>query len=261
MSSPSRDQTPRSHRYCDVVVECTVWWTTPLTDVRRYGVLLSPLERERYDAFRLDADRHRFLTGRALAKIAIAGRLDLPATEIEFDASCTGCGNQHGPPRLAGTDLVFSIAHSGDRIGLALCRGGAIGLDVEATSRQLSDGTLSYTLNETELAAIAGWTASERADAFFVYWARKEALMKATGQGLRLPLRRITLTEPGSPPRLLAGTDATPAPERTRLADLHAGQGYVAALAALGTTELTVCEQWWDPAAEPADLTRAPSSP
>lgn len=231
-----------------------MWWTTPLTDVERYRVLLNPVELERYNAFRQDADRRRFLTGRALAKRTIACRLDLPVTEVEFDATCSGCGKQHGPPQVSGTDLMFSIAHSGDRVGIALCSGIAIGLDVEGTSRKVSNGMLSYALNETELAALVGLTDAQRTGAFFLCWARKEALLKATGQGLRLPLSRITLAGPGQPPQLVESSDPALTPAHTRMADLHAGAGYVAALAVLGTTELTVREHWWDPAAEPADL-------
>lgn len=244
------------------MVECTVWWTTPLTDERRYRALLSPVESERYAAFRQDADSRRFLTGRVLAKTATARRLGVPATEVEFDATCSGCGNQHGAPRLPGTDLVFSIAHSGDRVGLALCSGLDIGLDVEGTSRRVSDGMLAYALNETELTAIERLTEQDRAAAFFVYWARKEALMKATGKGLRLPLRRITLTEPGRPPQLaeeIEDTEPALRPHHVRLADLDAGPGHVAALAVVGTTRLTVREHWWDPVSEPADLNNTPS--
>lgn len=244
------------------MAECTVWWTTPLIDEQRHRALLSPVEHERYAAFRQDADRRRFLTGRVLAKTATAHRLGVPATEIEFDATCSGCGKQHGAPRLPGTELVFSIAHSGDRVGLALCSGLDIGLDVEGTSRRVSDGMLAYALNETELPAVDPLAEQDRAAAFFVYWARKEALMKATGQGLRLPLRRITLTEPGAPPELadeVEGAEPALRPHHVRLADLHTGPGHAAALAVLGTTRLTVHEHWWDPASEPADLNDTPS--
>src|SRR5699024_6604067 len=121
------------------------------TEMAEFRGMLDPAELERFAAYRTDADRRRFLTGRTLAKLVIAAQLELPAERIEFDASCTDCGKQHGPPRLAGTDLVFSIAHSDERVGLAVTRGSPVGLDVEATSRNVTDGLLSYTLNRTEL--------------------------------------------------------------------------------------------------------------
>jgi len=218
-----------------------------VTDVARFRALLSPSENERFDSYRNDADRRRFLTGRTLARFVLAEQLDMPAARIEFDATCADCGKPHGPPRLAGSELVFSITHSGERVGLALCHDAAVGLDVEGTNRNVTDRLLSYALNRTELATFDGLPSVERAGRFFTYWVRKEAVMKATGRGLELPLRRITLAGSAGQPRLIDSGDPTVPPETTRLADLSPGSGYAAALAVLATSELTVHERWWKP--------------
>jgi 4'-phosphopantetheinyl transferase len=227
------------------VIECTVWWAAPLANEPRYLELLDPLERGRHQAYRQEIDQRRFLTGRTLAKTVAGEILGRAPEAVSFDATCDDCGKPHGKPRLAG--LEFSISHSGDRIGLALTTEAPVGLDVETATRRADDSLISYALNEVEQQSLAGLGADERVDAFFQFWTRKEALMKATGRGLKIPLQSITLSGPGEPARLVASTDESLSPATTRLADLDPGEGYRAAVAVLGEDELKVTEQTWEP--------------
>lgn len=215
--------------------------------------LLSTAERTRYAAYRREEDRLRFLTGRVLAKTLIADRLGTTPADIEFDATCPDCGRQHGRPHLPGTALTFSISHSGQRIGVALTSGGAVGLDVEETSRNPQESLISYVLNDTELAALRDLSPTARSEAFLTYWTRKEAVMKATGLGLRLPLRDLVLSGPDQHPQLLVSEHDALSPETTSMADLGPGPGYRAAVAILGTGPIDatgtidVTERWWTP--------------
>ncbi len=226
------------------VIECGVWWALPLPVEPRYLDLLDPLEQDRYHAYRQEIDRRRFLTGRVLAKTVVGEFLGRPPEAMKFDATCEDCGKPHGRPRIAGAR--FSISHSGDRIGLAVTTDTPVGLDVETTGRGADDSLISYSLNETEQADLAGLAGEERVQAFFRYWTRKEALMKATGRGLKIPLTSMTLSGPGEPARLVASADAALRPETTRLADLEPGEGYRAAIAVLTADEIKVTEQRWD---------------
>ena len=94
---------------------------------------------------------------------------------------------------------------------------------------------------------MAGLSAEDRAAAFFVYWTRKEAVMKATGKGLRIPLKSITFSRHDEPARLVFSGDAALDPATTRMADLKAADGYRAAIAVLTTDELSVTEEHWVP--------------
>jgi 4'-phosphopantetheinyl transferase len=228
------------------VIECAVWWTAPLADAPDLLDLLTPAELERHGRYRQEADRRRFLTGRVLAKTLAGRRLGLPAREVEFDATCTDCGRQHGPPRIPGAPLTLSISHSGNRVGVAVTGGEPVGLDVEGTGRHVDDGLIGYALNDAESSALDALPAEEKAEAFFTYWCRKEAVMKATGRGLRIPLRALTLSAPGQPAHLSASDEAALDPATTRLADLDPGPGYRAAVAVLTTGELAVTEHDWE---------------
>jgi 4'-phosphopantetheinyl transferase len=229
------------------VIECTVWWSKPLPNEERYLALLDPLEQGRHSAYRQEIDQRRFLTGRVLAKTVAAAFLNRPLATIEFDATCTDCGKPHGIPRVPGAGLALSISHSGELIGVAVTADTPVGLDVETATRRADDSLIEYALNAEERAGLESLDAEERASAFFTYWTRKEALMKATGRGLKIPLQSITLSKYDEPARLLSSADPALDPARTRLEDLKASDDYRAAVALLTPGEIQVTERWWLP--------------
>ncbi|MPY77174.1 MAG: 4'-phosphopantetheinyl transferase superfamily protein [Actinophytocola sp.] len=225
-------------------VACEVWWSRPVASAEDHLHTLDSTERGRFDAYRQDADKLRFLTGRVLARLAVARRLGTEPGAITFDATCQDCGKPHGRPRVVGHDKIsLSLSHSGDRVGVAVTAGTPVGLDVESVSRRATDDLINYALNDSERAAVNGLTADDAAAAFFTYWARKEALMKATGRGLKIPLRSITLSAPGEPARLVAADDALD-PATTTLRDVEPGPGYRAAVAVLTGASVNITERW-----------------
>lgn len=220
-----------------------MWWAAPLPPDDALLGLLDDAERGRFAAYRRLEDRQRFLTGRVLARTIVGQRLGAAPQDVVLDATCPDCGKPHGRPTVPGTELVLSISHAGERVGLAVADGVPVGLDVEALDRNSGPDLVRYSLTDVEQAAIAQLPEQQRATAFFTYWTRKEALMKATGRGLKLPLRSITLTPPGEPPRLLSSDDGAADPARVAFADLDPGNGYLAALAALTERPLKVIER------------------
>lgn len=228
-------------------MEIVVRWSSPLPAEERFLRLLDDVEQGRFEAYRQDADKRRFLTGRVLAKTVAAERLGRAVEAVKFDATCEDCGKQHGRPYVPGADLTLSISHSGDLIGVAATPAVPVGLDVETATRKADDGLIEYALSPAETAHLTGLTDAEKANAFFIYWTRKEAVMKATGKGLRIPLKSITFSRFDEPARLVESGEAALDPARTRLVDLKAADGYRAAIAVLTTDELSVTEELWAP--------------
>lgn len=225
-----------------------MWWATPLPADDAWLALLTPVERTRFDAYRKAEDRDRFLTGRALARTVLGRRLGIAPADVELDATCPDCGRPHGKPRVPDSDLELSISHAGDRVGLAVSSGTPVGLDVEATTRNSGDDLLRYVLSDAEYTTVAALPEADRADVFFTYWARKEAVMKATGLGLKIPLKSVTLTPPGQQPAVVGSAHDAVQPASTALVDLQCGPGYAAAVAALTPNGLAVTQQWWQSA-------------
>ncbi|MCB9730018.1 MAG: 4'-phosphopantetheinyl transferase superfamily protein [Deltaproteobacteria bacterium] len=140
----------------------------------------------------------------------------------------------HGKPALEGSGAPdFNLSHTEGLALLAIGRGGALGVDVEAR-REVPEraGIARSHFSDAEVALLEAEDAEGRgADCFLRLWTRKEAVIKAVGQGLGYPLRRVTvglasaldgpIFEPGAP-----GAEGP-----WSLEDLDPGPGFRAALA------------------------------
>ncbi len=141
---------------------------------------------------------------------------------------------------VAGGALEHSVAHSGDLVAVAVA-GNPVGVDVEqldGRSHPLGgDGDPEalgrLVLSAAEQAALAAIPPPGRARAFLVAWTRKEAVTKATGDGMRAAFSEVVVAADAGPPRLVAWPYPRD-PRAVTLLDLDAAPGYVAALAVLG---------------------------
>jgi 4'-phosphopantetheinyl transferase len=220
-----------------------VWWARRQDASDRHLALLDETERKRWEGYRRDADQERFLVGCVLAKAALAGYAGLRPADVRFDRTCGQCGGPHGKPALAGYGLGHSVAHSGDLVAVAVA-GNPVGVDVEqldGRSHPLGgDGDPEalgrLVLSAAEQAALAAVPPPGRARAFLVAWTRKEAVTKATGDGLRAAFSEVVVAADAGPPRLVAWPYPRD-PRAVTLLDLDAAPGYVAALAVLGRCE------------------------
>jgi 4'-phosphopantetheinyl transferase len=211
-----------------------VWWATPVAPVAaaRLVRLLDAAERDRLAHFRRATDRARYLTAHALTRLVLADTVGSSPARLQFDCTCR-CGQQHGKPVLAGGP-GFSLTYAGDIVGVAVYSG-PVGLDVEWV-RELDDlaGITRHVCSPTELAR-AGRGGST---AFFTAWTRKEALLKATGDGLFSSMSSITLGPSGVQEWIGDGAPSGP----MWLRDLRTVPGYLAAVAGPGPTAPPVVE-------------------
>ncbi|MFF5258397.1 4'-phosphopantetheinyl transferase family protein [Actinomadura viridis] len=201
----------------------TVWWAA-LGDARPGLVaFLDPVERARRERYLHDADRDRFTLGVVLSRMAAGARLGVPPEAVPLTRACRDCGEPHGPPAVAGGPHL-SVSHSGDRVAVAVSPYGPVGVDVEEDGR-IGEGVAAQLLADDE----------PRADAagLLAYWTRKEALLKVTGDGLRVPLTDVHVSAPHAPPRLLAWDGRPDLPGRIAMRVLDPGPGHAACLALL----------------------------
>ena len=216
-----------------------VWWARRQDASLQLSGLLDQAERERWAAYRRDADRERFLVGCGLAKTVIAACTGQRPVQVSFDRTCRQCGQPHGKPAVRRGGLELSVAHSGDLVAVAVATA-PVGVDVEQLEgrpHELGGGDPAalarMVLADAERAALAAVHPSGQARAFLVAWTRKEAVTKAKGDGLRVSFGDVVVATDAAAPRLVAW----PYPEDPRsvsLLDLDTEPGYVAALAVLG---------------------------
>jgi 4'-phosphopantetheinyl transferase len=153
----------------------------------RYNSLLTSSEQAHGSRFRLDQARQHFIVGRACLRTLLGNAFGADCHSIEIG---TGA---HGKPETRffnASKIFFNVAHSKNTILIALGRQGALGVDVEYFDR-LTDimevARCNFTEDETaSLDSIADSEARTRT--FYRYWTRKEAIAKADGRGLLLPL-------------------------------------------------------------------------
>jgi 4'-phosphopantetheinyl transferase len=214
---------------------CVVWWAGPTDYSPALDRLLSTVEVGRAARLRRHEDRVRQVLGATMLRLAAAQATGTPPEAVTVDRTCPTCSEPHGRPGLPGTGLHASITHSGDLVGLALTRVAPVGLDVERLSDVDIEGLGRTVLHESERVVPLD------RGGFFTYWTRKEAVIKATGDGLRAPLVEVRVTGPGEPPAVLAYPNRAELP--AVLVDLHPGEGYRAALAVLTADPVRVDER------------------
>jgi len=211
-------------------------WNRPLevpTQVEEacYG-LLSPEERHRAARYRMGRPRTDFVLTRGTLRSLVAGYLGIAPQEASFRYS------EHGKPLIDGPcDLRFNVSHTGGLALLAFVKAHAIGVDVEKINaapdaRKLAERFFSV----RERQSLEGLSGDELHAAFFRCWTRKEAYVKARGEGLSLPLDQFDVSVAPDESRALLATRPDPSEAaRWILRDLPAPPGYAAALAVTGT--------------------------
>jgi 4'-phosphopantetheinyl transferase len=192
--------------------------------------LLSPEERERAARFYFPRDRRRFAAARAGLRVLLGRYLKSDPSVLTF-----GYGPQ-GKPRVPGVRLRFNVSHSGGRALLAFALDRELGVDLEQ-ERPLGDALAlaERYFAPAETRVLRGLPESEIVPAFFRCWTRKEAYMKATGDGLTQPLDAFEVSlAPGEPARLLHVNGRPAEKQPFQLESLEPGAGFAAAVAVEG---------------------------
>jgi 4'-phosphopantetheinyl transferase len=162
--------------------------------VAQYWAILAADERARADRFHFERDRRRYIVARSALRSIIGHYLDVSPERLAFDYG------PQGKPRLslstAQLPLQFNLTHSHELALCAITRAYEVGIDLEYTKRQVTDidqlAERFFSVNEN--AVYRALPASERRMAFFRCWTRKEAFIKAVGDGLSHPLDRFDVT-------------------------------------------------------------------
>jgi 4'-phosphopantetheinyl transferase len=214
---------------------CEVWWATPAGLRPEHVALLDGVERERQARYLRMEDRDRFTLGVAVTRLALGRILGLEPAKVPLTRACRDCGKPHGPPVVAGGPHL-SVSHSGQRVAVAVSEVGPVGVDVEAATRRLDESITGHVLSADE-------TMTADPGELLSYWTRKEAIVKATGDGLRAPMTDITVSSPAEPPRLLAWSGRSDLVGRIDLHTLDPGLGYAACLALIDQPGISVHER------------------
>jgi 4'-phosphopantetheinyl transferase len=211
-------------------------WCAPLdlaaAELGRFGSILAADEIARAERFHRREDGERFIAARGILRTILGRYLDLEPGLLRFRYGA------HGKPELCRSPgrppVTFNLSHAH---GLAICAvagGRKVGVDLEYLRPGLEyEAIAARFFSAAENSALRALPGRLRRGAFFRCWVRKEAYLKARGEGLTLPLCQFDVSlAPGQPARLLASRDDPDAAFRWSLREIEVPTGYVAALAA-----------------------------
>jgi 4'-phosphopantetheinyl transferase len=207
--------------------------------------VLAPDEKDRAARFRFDHLRHSFILARGALRILLGRYLNASPASIQFKYG------SKGKPTLTVPPLVdFNASHSGGLAVFAFTAHCEIGVDVEQI-RPLSDmqNIADRFFCSEEAAELMSLTANQREHAFFLCWTRKEAYIKAIGDGLSAPLNDFRVTvQPGQPARFIHIAHNANDAKNWTLSDLELAPNYAAALAYRDSERPVVVSPVIDPA-------------
>jgi len=216
----------------------------PATTLERLTQTLSADEQRRAERFYFERHRRRFIAARGVLRAILGRYLGLEPDQVEF-----AYGAQ-GKPALAnccyGDDLFFNLSHSHKLALYAVTRHRQVGVDLEYIRVVTDDERIAAsTFSARENREWRTLLKVKQREAFFNCWTRKEAYIKAIGDGLSRPLDQFDVSlVPGEPARLLNVIGHPEEAARWCLKELAPAPGYAAALAAEGQGWHLVCLQW-----------------
>jgi len=208
-------------------------WAVPLHgDPEPYGSLLSKAEVQRLERFRFADHRRRYQIGHGALRSILGGYLGKDPRDFEF------VQGPRGKPYLAEAGPFFNLSHSG-KLALIGISAVEVGLDCEKVRHLESLTEIARKhFSEPEFAELDALQGSARELAFYRCWTRKEAYIKALGEGLSMPLDSfdVSLCEQ---PELLLCRDGREDPKKWSMQDVSPGPDFVGA-AALRSRDVVV---------------------
>lgn len=187
--------------------------------------VLDATERARHAGYRRVADQRRFLVAATLVRVLLGESLGIAPDAVPVDRRCGHCGRAHGAPRVDGGGLRVSVAHSADVVVVASAAGVRVGVDVERAPS-------AARLADLRRGALDSVESAPTAADFASVWARKEAVLKCTGDGLQVAPREVIVTPAHRPPALLRYPGRADLPHLMTLSALQGTPvGYRSALA------------------------------
>ena len=216
----------------------------PASAIAAFHAILSRDEQERASRFKFEKHRVHFIAAHGILRRLLGAYLEIAPAHVRFRKS------DHDKPFLSdglpSGDLRFNMSHSGGRVMLAFAIGRELGIDIEQVRPDFATQEIAERFfSRSEVDKLRSLPRDVQSEAFFNCWTRKEAFIKAIGEGLSCPLDTFDVTlAPGEPARLLATRVEGQPASRWSMQSLDVGEGYKAAIAVEGQGWNLVVRPW-----------------
>ncbi|EIC28671.1 MULTISPECIES: 4'-phosphopantetheinyl transferase family protein [Methylomicrobium] len=198
-------------------------------DLPFYRSLLDREERVRAQRIRIPQRQDYYAETHARLRLLLSETVNAAPTQLRFSR------NAHGKPFLADfPDVAFNLSHTADRLAIAVVRRCRLGIDIETCKPRTNLSALAAKcFGAEEMAYWQSLPETERLAAFYYFWTRKEAFVKAVGQGISLGLQHCVIN-PAHPTGMLHIPASCGASGDWSLHDLDIGDGVLGAVAVDG---------------------------
>jgi 4'-phosphopantetheinyl transferase len=216
----------------------------PESTVEQLFGTLAADERSRAERFYFQKDQKHFIVARGILRAILSRYLSIKPEKLRFSY------NEYGKPDLNQDidrcGLRFNLSHADGLALFAITQGREIGVDLERIRPDFATSEIAERFfSAQEVEALRALPANLQEEAFFNCWTRKEAYIKARGEGLSIPLDQFEVSlAPGQPASLLKTYQSMQEASLWSLHELHPGSGYVAALAVRGDDWQPKYWQW-----------------
>lgn len=227
--------------------EIHVWWAR--LDVPRAVAIgleksLSPEEIKTASRKYFERDKRDFIAAHGILRELLGHYTNTLPEAIRFEKGKNGKPflNRHSH----GMNIRFNMTHSGEYAMYSFCPGRETGIDIEQVKREITYAQIAerfYSQKEIEL--LTSVPEQERVSLFFKIWTRKEAFIKATGDGVSFPLDKMEVVDikegAFAPVRVLCDHYSD---KQWFYRDISPSEGYVGALVASADTFKVICRQF-----------------
>ncbi|HMO52460.1 MAG TPA: 4'-phosphopantetheinyl transferase superfamily protein [Kiritimatiellia bacterium] len=213
----------------------SAWDEAALTSAAAY---LTDEEFAQAEHMQMAAVKQRFIATRSSLRRILAGYLaggEYAAPETAR-ALCLQSG-AHGKPALVPPRVRFNLTHTDENCLIAVAAHAEVGIDMEAVTRQRPlERIVRRFFSPAEQAALSGLAGDALTSAFYRIWTRKEAVIKALGEGLACPLHSFDVSADGEA-RLLAFRRPEIDVGAWRMLNVDVSPDYATAVAVRGPVE------------------------
>ena len=229
--------------------EVHTWYASldvaPETSARLYATLALD-ERDRSARFRFERDRLHFIVAHGVLRDLLGCYLQTDSGRISYVYSAFG--KPHVSPEF-GSRIRFNLSHSAGLALIAIAADANVGVDLEYMRMQSDYAEIAQFFSAAEVEQLTALPSHLYAEAFFSCWTKKEAYLKACGEGLATPLDSFSVpltTDCAHAPVdvCLAVDDKVPA-KRWSVYTLRPASGYIGALAIEGSGCRLTQRQWF----------------
>ena len=165
----------------------------PASTIRSLDSLLSFEEKKRAQRFHFGKHRNRFIVCHGLLRILLSQYVGIEPQRIQI------IQGKKGKPELSGSNkeknIRFSLSYSINVGLIAVTQGREIGVDIEFKNRFYDyEEIIENFFSEKEKHLCHYQHERNKIDSFYLLWTKKEALVKAFGAGLIIPLSSFNVS-------------------------------------------------------------------